>query len=49
MTKFVYCVFLEAMRNDIPVDTQREHVWPAMSDYVNTSAGEVRGKKRFKN
>lgn len=24
----------------------REHVWPAMSDSVNTSAGEVRGKRK---
>lgn len=41
--KFVYCVFQEAMRNDIPVDAPaRAHVWPVMSDSVNTLGEELK-------
>ena len=46
MTKFVYCVFQEAMRNDIPADApERAHVWPVLSDSVNTLGGGLKGKK----
>lgn len=32
-TKFVYCVFQGAMRNDIPADApESAHVWPVMTD-----------------
>ena len=48
MTKFVYCVFQEAMRNDIPVDApETAQVWPVMSDSVNTSAGDGEENKHF--
>lgn len=45
MTKFVYCVFQEAMRIYIPVDVpERAHVWPVMNDSVNTLGRELKEK-----
>lgn len=47
MTKFVYCVFQEAMRNDFPADApERAHVWPVLSDSVNTLGGELKEKNK---